>query len=190
MKKEWSVNVFKVRKKEGKTVQAYRLGEEHTELDRLMEAGKLVKTAPGKYEVFSQEAVGKMGEQACDGDFIKIDSSGAPYPNKKEFFLANHHHLGGDSYEQIPKVCDAWTVDEPMCEEIQFLMREKGLVVDENSYENYFSAPLWGTALLAAKNAVIIFYEIKHGETGEMMDADFNFVERTEFEKTYDIVGE
>lgn len=183
--------MIKVRKKEGKIIEAYRLEEDlHPELIRLMEAGKIIKTVPGKYEVFSQEATGKSGEQACDGDFIKIDSTGSPYPNKQDFFLENHRQVGENSYEQIPKVLYAWRGEEPMCEELEFLVDKKGLVLDEQSEEGYFQAPLWGTVLSAARDAVIVFYEITRNKDGKITDADFNFVEKTEFDRTYDILTE
>lgn len=177
-------------KKSGKTVQAYRLGEEHEILDRLMEEGKIKQIDEEHYEVFSREAVNGTGEIAKKGDFVKIDSAGFPYPNGVDFFLKNHVHRSGDDYEQLPKPLSAWTSSDKMCEAVEFLQKEKGLVIDEANAEKYFSAPLWGSILSAKKDAVIVFYRIDRDENGIITDADFNFVEQTEFEKTYRIVME
>ena len=76
-----------------------------------------------------------------------------------------------------------------MCDEIAFLMEEKGLVIDRQSRDRYFSAPLWGTTLYAARDAVIIFYSITRDQMGRIIDADFNFVERGVFGKTYERIG-
>lgn len=175
-------------KNSGKVVQAYRLGESHAVLSRLIEEGKIREIDGGCYEIFSQEAVNGTGETARRGDYIKIDSAGFPYPNDAEFFLKNHLYLSGDDYEQIPKPLLAWTVDDNMCEEIEFLQKEKGLVINEESIEKYFSAPLWGSVLSAGKDAVIVFYRINRDENGLITDVDFNFVKREEFEKTYRIL--
>ena len=67
-------------------------------------------------------------------------------------------------------------------------MAQKGLVIDETSEEKYFTAPLWGTMLSAAKNAMIIFYELLWDRDGKVVEADFNFVARSEFEKTYNMI--
>ncbi|MBQ1412657.1 MAG: hypothetical protein IIY93_05645, partial [Clostridia bacterium] len=56
---------------------------------------------------------------------------------------------------------------------------------DENAY---FNAVLWGAPLSAAKDAVICFYSITRDGNGVITDADFNFISRAEFEKTYDIL--
>lgn len=179
--------MFKVIKKQGKIVEAYRLGEESEPVRRLIQEGKIVEKDQGIFEVFSQEAVNTSGEIAYPGDYIKVDSSGAPYPVKSDFFLKNHRRLDGIRYEQIPVPLDAWTSDQEMCEEINYLIKEKGLMIDETSEDKYFTAPLWGTMLSAARDAVIVFYEIKRDNKGLIRDIDFNFVQHEEFEKTYHV---
>ena len=47
---------------------------------------------------------------------------------------------------------------------------------------------LWGTVLKADNDAVIIFYSIEYDDNNNIKDVDFNFVERGEFERTYNIV--
>ena len=77
-----------------------------------------------------------------------------------------------------------------MCPEIQYLMEHKQLTFHEDDPHKYFQAPLWGTILYAAKDAVIVFYRISRDEKGRIADEDFNFVERKEFERTYEMLSE
>lgn len=175
-------------KKSGKIVKAYRLGEDHAVLKDLMESGKIKRVTDETYEVFSQEAVNGKGEIAHTGDYIKVDSTGCPYPLMEEYFRENHRPIQGDEYEQIPQPVYIWTAEDGECEEIQYLRECKGLVTDEACPEKYFSAPLWGSLLSAAKDAVIVFYGIYKDRRGQIVDIDFNFVARTEFEKNYTLL--
>jgi len=128
------------------------------------------------------------GQLAHSGDYIKLSADGFPYPNAAEFFHANHRRIAGDEYEQIPKPLKAWTAQEPMCEEIRFLIEQKGLVIADSDEGRYYTAPLWGTMESAAKSDVIVFYRIERDACGRIIDAEFNFVVRDEFDRTYDIV--
>ncbi|MCR5608870.1 MAG: hypothetical protein K6G26_07380 [Lachnospiraceae bacterium] len=180
--------MYKVIKNKGKMVEAYKLGEKNPVVEKLIDENKIVDLKNGKYEIFSQEvlkAESKHGELANAGDYIKIDSSGAPYPNTEKFFNENHKYIEGDTYEQIPKELIAWDACEPVCDEIKFLTDNMGLVIDENNPEKYYTAPLWGTIEVADKKAVIIFYDILYNEDGSVKSAEYNLVERNEFEKTY-----
>ena len=38
------------------------------------------------------------------------------------------------------------------------------------------------------KDAVIVFYDISYDQDGMIVDAEYNFVERGEFNKTYNII--
>ncbi|MCI7812391.1 MAG: hypothetical protein MR543_01740 [Robinsoniella sp.] len=183
--------MFRVIKKAGKTVQAYCLGEDHQMIRELIESGKIEKLDDDTYVVWSQEAVNgkKKGEIAYRGDFIKLDSSGAPYPNRRDFFVENHRHLSGDDYEQIRKPLYAWKDGEDDCEEIEFLKKHKGLVIDRDHPEKFYSAPLYGTLLCADSQAVVIFYNIDREEQ-QIKDIDFNFIEHGEFERTYRVIEE
>lgn len=176
-----------VRKKEGKSVRAYCLGEGSGVLLELMAEGKIRRREDGKWLIFSQEA--NAGEVAEDCDYIKIDNAGWPYPNRREYFLENHRHIGGDEYEQLPVPLKAWDRNEPMCPEIEYLLSNKGLVIDEGSEDRYYSAPLWGDILTARNDCMIVFYSVTIDEDGAVRDADFNFVARDEFDKTYDVIG-
>ena len=176
----------RVMKKEGKIVQAYCLGERSAKIDELLKGGKIRRVDKTHWRVFSRES--RDGEEALSGDYIKIDSSGLPYPNNREYFLNNHRHINGDNYEQIPQMLNAWSRKDGMCPEIRFLQRNKGLVMNEDSEEAYFQAPLWGDILSVGREAVIIFYDLQYNLDGTVRDAEFNFVARDEFYKTYEII--
>ena len=175
-----------VKKREGRKIKAYCLGENARAVDELIKKGLVKQTDESHWRIFSKEAT--EGEEAETGDYIKVDSSGSPYPNSREFFLKNHRPVGENEYEQITRPLKAWDIKEPPCRETEFLIRHKGLSIDESSETAYFSAPLWGDTLTAARDAVIVFYSIRYGGTGEVEDAEFNFVEKGEFERTYDVL--
>jgi len=175
----------KVIKNNGKQVQAWELGK-NTDMElKLLNEGKIVLIGNNEYELFSQEAQSGSGEKATSGDFFKVDKAGYPYPNKREWFLANHRHVDTDSYEQLPKPMDAWETTEPVTPEVQFLIDHKGLKLSPSTPEQYFGAELWGAWLTAASDAVLVFYSVTRDENGVITDADFNFVARKEFEATY-----
>ena len=178
--------MLRVIKNKGTTVKAYQLGSNHEVIKKLMEQGKIRDLGEGRFAVYSQEAInGKEGgEIGVAGDWIKVVGSGGPYPNDKEFFEANHRRIEGDTFEQIPKVLYAWNRKCGMCPEIRFLMETRGLKINEKSFEQYYSAKLWGTTEAAA-DAMLVFYDIQYKEDGSVKDATFNFVARDAFEKTY-----
>ena len=170
-------------------VQACRLGEDSPLYQRLVEEGKIVPVSDGVYQVLSLETDGQHGEIACDGDFVKVDPKGCAYPNEADIFLENHVKIGENLYMEKTQRRPAWDVQEPMCDEIAFLMEQKGLVIDRQSTDRYFSAPLCGTTLYAARDAVIVFYSITRGENGLITDAIFNFVNREVFIESYERLG-
>ena len=177
-----------VKKKQGKIVEAYRLADKGAVIRKLIKEGLIVEKEDGTYEIFSQEAVNGTGEIATAEYYIKVDSSGKPYPNSPEFIANNHRKVGENLYEQIPTELQAWTVDEEICEEINYLIDNKKLTINKYDKDKYFNAFLWGSNLSAPENAVIVFYEVKKNSELEITDIDFNFVKREEFDKIYDIV--
>lgn len=182
--------MFKIVKKQGKIVQAYRLGEEHPVLEKMIEEKKIKKIDETHYEIFSQEAIHASsghGQLANIGDWIRIDGEGFPYPCRDEWFQQNLRHIDGDDYEQIPKVLSAWTAEQPMCEEIDYLIKKKGLKLDKEHPDKYFQAILWGNPEAANKDAVLVFYSIEYGKEGTIVDVDYNFVQKNEFDRTYEI---
>lgn len=177
-------------KKKALIVQAYRLGDKSSVIDKMIMEGKIKPKENGSFEVFSQEAKGDSGELAREGDYIKIDSSGNPYPNSADFFEKNHQHVEGTYYKQKSKEVSVWMYGDPQGPEIRYLTEHKQLTFHESEPERYFQASLWGTMLSAAKDAVIIFYQIIRNETGEIQNIEFNFIERKEFDKTYELLSE
>lgn len=184
--------MFRVIKNKGKIVKAYKLGSDNVVLNELIACGRILDLGGGSYEVFSRETKNGAagGELAKNGDWIKVDGEGYPYPNNKEFFEANHRHIEGNTFEQIPKPLLAWDDKFEMCQEIMFLIENKGLKIDESSFEKHYTAELWGTQEVAAGDAVIVFYSIEYDKNGLVKDADFNFVAREEFDRIYSIVDD
>ena len=171
-----------VAKNTGKTVCAYELGTNTKVEEELIEEGKIVVCDDGSYELFSSETVGaEHGEKAVAGDYFKVDKGNNPYPNAREWFLANHKPISGDEYEQIPKPLEAWTADQPIDDRIQFLIDHKGLILNPDEPEKYFTAPLWGTIETADNQATLIFYSVTRDDSGKVVDADFNFVMKEAF---------
>lgn len=168
-------------------IQAYRLGEKSEMIDSLIKKGEIRVREDGSFEVFSRETNGDSGEIAQRGDYIKLDSAGRVYPNEAAFFEKNHVHIKGDFYEQRSPDVLIWMYGDPIGEEIRYLIEQKKLTINEENPRQYFQAFLWGTQLSAAKDAVIVFYQITRNEDGEITDVDFNFVARDEFEKTYEL---
>ena len=82
----------------------------------------------------------------------------------------------------------AWTMDQPMCPEVEFLQQKKGLILSRDDFAHAFSAPLWGTIESAPGDAVLVFYSITYSEDHTVTDADYNFVVRQEFDKSYQIL--
>ena len=167
------------------TVKAWQLGQNSSTEQKLIREGRIRCLSPDHYEVFSQEAQGKTGQHACAGDYFKVDSAGFPYPNRKAYFEANHIHLTGDDYRQIPVPLQAWVLGDPMNDVIEFLIQHKGLQISPDRPEACFRAPLWGTILTAGADAVLVIYRTDRDDTGRILDVSFNFVARTEFDLTY-----
>lgn len=182
--------MYKVIKNKGKTVEAYQLGSDNPVIKALMDDGKIYDIGNGRYEIHSQEAVNgdSGGEKAMDGDWVKIDSKGCPYPNKKEYFETNHRRIEGDTFEQLPKLLSAWDAKLEICPEITFLVEKKGLIIDETSSERRYIAELWETTEVAAEDAMLVFYSVSYGMAGNITDCDWNFVERSEFDRTYSVI--
>ncbi|MCD8120855.1 MAG: hypothetical protein LUE65_01260 [Clostridiales bacterium] len=182
--------MYKVIKNKGNMINAYQLGSGNPVIKALMDDGKIKDIGSGRYEIYSQEAINGAvgGEMAEAGDWIKVDSRECPYPNNREYFEANHRHIEGDIFEQIPKTLSAWDAKLAMCPEIAFLIENKGLIIDKTSSDRRYIAKLWGTTEAAAEDAMIVFYSIFYDEAGNVTDCDYNFVKREEFDRTYSII--
>lgn len=176
--------------KNASPVQAWRLGAGTAKEKELMEKKSIILREDGNYELFSREATGKTGQIARIGDYFKVDSNGYPYPNEKLTFETTHEHIEADWYMQKTPVLFAWTIDQPISDAVQYLF-DRGLVIrhDEDP-AHFFSAFLWGTEETAAEDAVIVFYAVQRDDCGKILKIDFNFVEKSEFDKTYQIVSQ
>lgn len=169
-------------------VNAYRLGEQSEGLDRLIKEGLVSQSDDGTFEVHTMETKDEKGETAHAGDYVKLDTSGRPYPNKAEFFEKNHRHIDGDQYEQFPKDREVWMMGDAMCPEVEFLIEQGRLELHKEDPEHYFTGTGWGTKLTASSDAALVFYEIKRNAGGNIVDAEFNFVDRDTFEETYELI--
>lgn len=177
-------------KSKKKIVKAYCLGAGSDMEATLIREGAIKKRQDGTYELFSQEAVNGTGEIAKAGDYFKVDIVDGrhyPYPNSKQFFEENHIHIAGDEYEQKEKPLAFWKAEDPMCEEIQYLIRNGRLTLKQEDPERYFNAFLWGADLSAAKDATVVFYNIDKNEEGEITDISFNFVAAKDSNENYRI---
>lgn len=172
--------------KKARRVRAWCLGAGTDMEAQMIAQGKITREPDGTYRVRSQEN-DTEGQVVPAGDYFKVDSTGAPYPNSREFFLANHTHLEGDEYIQTAPVLKAWSRDEAMCPEVEYLLRSGRLRIAQEHPQRYFNAFLWGAELHAAADAVIIF---DHRQTpeGDLSGIGFRFITREEFNLTYRIV--
>lgn len=179
----------KARKKSVR-IKAYRLGEQSEGLDRLIKKGQVCPLDDETFEVHTVETKGGKGEKVHAGDYVKLDASERPYPNKADFFEENHRHIEGDQYEQLPKEREVWMMGDPMCPEIEFLIEHGRLELHKEDPDHYFQGIGWGTKLTASSDAALVFYEIKKKSDGKIIDAEFNFVDRKTFEETYELIKE
>ena len=89
---------------------------------------------------------------------------------------------------QTSPVLGAWSLEEPMCPEIEYIVRAGKLRIDEGSDSHCYTAFLWGAWLHAARDAVIVFDRVD-GADGEVTGVEFHFITREEFDLTYRVVG-
>ena len=150
---------------------AFCLGEGSALEASLLKSGRLRRRPDGRWEVFSQECTGSSGQLARTGDYVKLDSQGFPYPNRRSYFLASHRHHHADQYVQLPHPLTAWQLGEPPGEEMRFLLEHGLLRIDRADPEHYFSCTSWGTVLTAARDAVVLFRRVERNENGIMAGA-------------------
>ena len=111
---------------------------------------------------------------------------GFPYPNNKEFFENKCIKVGENTYQQINSPVEVWFADDPICDFVAFLLKAERLHIDEANNDRYFQAYLWGAPLSAARDSAVIAYSVTRNIEGEVIDVDFNFVVRNEFERLYE----
>lgn len=167
-------------------VQAFRLGEQTEQEQQLRLRNQLLQDADGLWRLRNLEAP-EEGELVSMGDYIKLDTEGRPYPNKKDWFEANHTHIEGNWYRQIPVTKTAWCTTEPLCPQMQFLLDRGLLTWRKDDVDQTFSALLWGTRQSAPEDAVILFDRIEYADH-TLQAVEFHFIAREEFLKTYDVL--
>ena len=178
------------KKTKGNEIHAYELGAGSDMEKKLLEEGMIRLEEDGAYRLFSQEAVNDIGERAEKGDFFKVDikdGKSYPYPNQRDWFLKNHVHLEGDTYEQIPFPVPFWRKDDPPFDAVEYLLDNNLLWLNEDDDTYYFNAVLWGTLLSAPRDAVLVFHKLERNEDGTIRSVRFNFVDRRIFEQNYTI---
>ena len=186
--------MHKVRKKDGNRVMAWQLGKHSVMEQTLIENKKIILRKDNCYELASLEAVrsGHSGEIANLGDWFRVEQMDGelyPYPISNTYFNQNFRHIFDDEFEVIPKTIDAWFADSKLCVEVEYLIRTGQLIITESDLEHYFLATnLWGTTLSAPQNSVILFYEIRRTQEGEIFFIDWNLVARFAFERDYLII--
>lgn len=134
----------------------------------------------------TRETVGK-GELAQAGDYIKLDTTGMPYPAERTWFEENHICREDGLYLQKVTPRKAWGMHELLCPEICFLL-EHGLL--EMDREQGFRAQLWGTVQTAAPGGIVVLDRVETDGCGEILTVDFHFVAEEEFAATYEILSE
>ena len=171
-------------------IQAWRLGAGTTKEKELIAEKAIILKGDGTYELFSREATDKTGQIAKAGDYFKVDSNGYPYPNEKKNFEATHKHVDADWYIQKAPILFAWTIEQPINDVVQYLFDMRLVVLHDDDPVHFFSASLWGTEETAAQDDIIVFYQIQRDDHEKILYIDFNFVEKSEFNKTYQIISQ
>lgn len=78
--------------------------------------------------------------------------------------------------------------DDVIPSPVIFLITNKGLVLNGSNPEQFFQALIHDSWITASKDAVIVFSSITRDENFNILDADFNFIERNKFEEEYHYV--
>ncbi len=177
---------MRLAKKRPVSFTAFQLGTDNPLEKELIQAGQIRLNSDGNYEVFSREVKNGKGELAKAGDYLKIDSGGYPYPNDREFFEKSCIRVGENRYQQNGTPVEVWFADDPVNDTISFLLHTNRLRLNQDSDDQYFRADLWGAPLSAARNAAVIVHSVTRDPQGRIADVDFYFIERGEFERTYE----
>lgn len=62
------------------------------------------------------------------------------------------------------------------------------LTINPDSDVVFYKAELWGTTLRVKKNGIILIYNVKRAGK-EIIDVDFNFIDKIEFDQTYEYIN-
>lgn len=171
-------------------VRAYCLGEGSDMEQMLLRLDRIRLLPDGGYELMSQESKNGAGQRAEAGDYFKVDDVDGvyyPYPNSREYFLNNHTHVEGETYEQKARPLAIWQWGDGPCDAIDYLLEQGKLTLNHADPERFFNAFLWGADLSAARDATVVFYDILRDADGAVTDVSFNFVVKDEFERSYTV---
>lgn len=179
--------MHKVKKKTGKIVKAWQLGQDSDMEQKLIADEKIKRLENGTYSLMSLEAVfgGRGGEEAQIGDWFRVEEKSGefyPYPISNEYFSKNYRKID-DDFEAVPKILAAYFADDQISEEVQWLL-DSGKLRLTNDSEKFFVAEIWGTALSATRDSAIIFYSVTRTD-GEISEIDFNLIARDAFDRDY-----
>lgn len=174
----------KVIKNAGEEIRAYELGKGNEMEKKLIDEGKIWRRPDGVY-VFYKENISGNGDNAHVGDFFKVDGNGFPYLMERIWFDAHHRHIEEERYEEIPTPLDAWEYGDVFDEFIEYLIFEKGLILDSRTPDKCFRAKFGRRWKNASKDAVVVFKSITRNNDGNIIALEFDFVERGDFEKNY-----
>ena len=180
-----------VKKIVAEPVEAWELGVDTETYRQMVGEGKITSFGDGTYAIRSTEVTAdKFGQLAANGDFFKIDGCGNPYPNTREWFLANHELREDGLYYQKAIVLEAWRYmgTGEFHEYINWLIETERLYINREDRDHYWYADMWGTTLSSPMDVYFVFREVKRTEDGAIVDIKFSFVDVTEFERTYRIV--
>ena len=163
--------MYKVRKKIGKLIKAWQLGQ-NSDMEKRLLAEKKITREDGIYRLMSLEAVrgGGLGEVAAAGDWFRIEEradQAYPYPLNADYFSSNFRKLKStDDFEAIPKILDAWFAEEPVSQEVRYLLDAGKLILTDDNIIGL----IWGTTLSAPKKgSAIIFYSVSRLPSGEIL---------------------
>lgn len=174
-------------------VRAYCLGEGSNMEQMLLRLGRIRLLPDAGYELMSQESKNGAGQRAEAGDYFKVDDVDGvyyPYPNSREYFLNNHTHVEGETYEQKARPLAIWQWGDGPCDAIDYLLEQGKLTLNHADPERFFNAFLWGADLSAARDATVVFYDILRDADGAVTDVSFNFVVKEEFDRSYTLCPE
>lgn len=183
--------MHKVRKKSGKLIKAWQLGQ-NSDMEKRLLAEKKITYKDGIYRLMSLEAVrgGCLGEVATTGDWFRIEErtgQAYPYPLNSDYFRANFRKLKGtDDFEAIPKILDAWFAEEPISQELCYLLDVGKLILTDDNIIGL----IWGTTLSAPKKgSAVIFYSVSRLPSGEISAVDFNLIDAQAFQRDYEVLS-
>ena len=171
-------------KNKPEVVEAWRLGDCSSKETELMKSNMIVRFGD-LFEVHSQEYK-EYGEPVMIGDYFKIDKAGYPYPIDKEYFLKTHRHIEGNRWEEFPEPIMAWESADAISPEVRFLMENKGLEIDPEHPDQFFKEKMNQDIYIAATaTTLIIFNSVSYDNDGNVINANFEFLSRAEFERDY-----